>query len=50
MLCPEILPEEIAYLKVVLEEHHERLSELFPDASFIPKMHFLSHVPRLLLK
>ena len=50
MLCPEILPEEIAYLKVVLKEHHKRFSELFPDASFIPKMHFLLHVPRLLLK
>lgn len=50
LLCPEILPEEVAHLKVLLTENHEKFIELFPDASFIPKMHFLLHVPRLILK
>ena len=50
LLCPDIQPEEVAHLKVLLKEHHERFTELFPNASVIPKMHFLLHVPQLILK
>ena len=50
ILAPEILPEEIAHLKVLITEHHTTFVQLYPDASFIPKMLYLIHVPRLMLK
>lgn len=50
ILAPEVLPEEVAYLKVLLTEHHTTFVSLYPEASLIPKMHYLLHVPRLMLK
>lgn len=50
MLAPEIHLDEVAYLGVILAEHHKTFVELSPDASIIPKMHYLLHVPRLMLK
>ena len=49
ILAPEVLPE-VAYLKVLLTEHHATFVRLYPEASLIPKMHYLIHVPRLMLK
>ena len=50
ILAPEILPEEVACLKILITEHHTTFVHLYPDASVIPKMHYLIHVPRLMLK
>ena len=50
ILAPEVLPEEVAHLKVLLTEHHTTFVRLYPGASVIPKMHYLLHVPRLMLK
>ena len=50
ILAPDVLPEEVAYLKVLLTEHHTTFVRLYGEASLIPKMHFLLHVPRLMLK
>ena len=50
ILAPGVLPEEVAYLNVLLTEHHTTFVSLYPEASFIPKMHFLLHVPCLMLK
>ena len=49
-LSPETLPEEVSHLKVILAEHHATFVTLYPNASFIPKMHYLLHIPRLMLK
>ena len=48
LLAPVIHPDEVAYLNVILSEHHEMFAELYPDASIIPKMHYLLHAPRLI--
>ena len=50
LLAPEIHQDEVAYLSVILTDHHETFVRLYPDASVIPKMHYLLHVPRLMLK
>lgn len=50
VLSPEILPEEVSHLNVILTENHTAFVRLYPNASFIPKMHFLLHVPHLILK
>ena len=50
ILAPEILPEEVACLKFLIAERHTTFVQLYPDASVIPKMHYLIHVPHLMLK
>lgn len=50
VLAPEIHCDEVALLKVLLTDHHNTFAEIYPDASVIPKMHYLLHVPRLILK
>lgn len=46
ILAPELLEEEIAYLKLLIEEHHCNLKRLYPSHSITPKIHFMIHVPR----
>ena len=50
LLAPELLPEEVAHLKVLIEEHHTTFATLYPDLSIIPKMHYMVHMPRLILQ
>ena len=50
LLAPKITHEEVSHLKFLIEEHHSMFVELYPDASVIPKMHYLIHTPRLIIK
>ena len=50
ILAPEISAEEVEFLNVLLPEHHATFVRLYPHASVIPKLHYLLHVPRLILK
>ena len=48
LFAPELLPEDIALLSVLIEDHHREFKVLYPSSSFIPKMHFMLHMPRLI--
>ena len=48
LLAPEISEEEVAYVKVLIKDHHVAFRELYPEASIIPKMHYIIHMPRLI--
>lgn len=50
MFAPEITHDEVSYLAVLIENHHSGFSHLYPSASFLPKMHYLVHAPRLITK
>lgn len=50
MMAPNILPEEVAVLQVMLTDFITDLTLLYSNAVIIPKLHYLLHVPRLLLK
>ncbi len=50
LLAPEITEEEVAYVKMRIQEHHDTFVELYPEASVIPKMHYIVHMPRLILE
>ena len=50
LMAPSIAEDEIAYLKILLEDHHVRFTQLYPDKSVPPKLHYLSHMPRLIYK
>ena len=49
-VSPELSIDTIAYLELLIEEHHEQFSRLYQDKSIIPKMHFMVHYPQQILK
>ena len=46
----QIKPDTIAYLGVLIEEHHYKFRQLYPHKSIIPKMHYMVHYPRQIVK
>ena len=50
IFAPNITIDEVASLDILITEHHRDFITLYPDISVIPKMHFLLHVPRLILE
>jgi hypothetical protein len=42
---PEINCEDIALLRSLIQGHHELFKEAYPNATIIPKHHYLIHVP-----
>ena len=50
LFAPKIDGDDVAYLDVLITEHHQKFCILYSDVNVIPKMHFLIHTPRLILK
>ena len=44
--APTISENQVAYLQKLIQEHHEKFKELFPQCNVIPKMHYMIHMPR----
>jgi len=50
LLVPEISPEDVSLLSTQIQDHHHDFKALYPGASITPKMHFMVHVPGLILQ
>lgn len=50
LFCPDITKDKAAYLATLIIDHHEEFRRLYPDHSVIPKMHFMVHMPRLIIQ
>ena len=50
VLAPDILPEEVAWLNILIVDFLTVFVQLYPEASVLPKMHYMVHIPRLILK
>ena len=48
--APALSEDTAAYLELLIEEHHGQFKKLYITASIIPKMHFLVHYPRQILR
>jgi len=48
LVAPCIAIDEVAFLKVIIQEHHIMFIQLYPDSNIIQKMHYLIHTPRLI--
>ena len=48
-MAPILSRNSVDYLCVLIEEHHTLFRQLYPDESFIPKLHYMVHYPRQLL-
>ncbi len=50
LFSPAITADHAAYLQALISDHHTEFTQVYPDASVIPKMHFMVHMPRLMLQ
>ena len=50
MFFRRITEDTPGYLYQLVEEHHSNFTQLYPEYSVIPKMHFMIHVPRIMLR
>lgn len=41
---------DVAYLRILIDDHHKLFRTVYPQASIIPKMHYLIHVPDDMLR
>ena len=48
LFSPKLTADHAAYLSALISDHHHDFSQLYPDRSIIPKMHFMIHMPRLI--
>ena len=45
LFAPVISQHVVAYLSVIIEEHHQGFIELYPECSVTPKIHYMIHYP-----
>ena len=50
LFSPRVTEDDAAYLAALISDHHEEFVRLYPEWSVIPKMHFMVHMPRLMIK
>ena len=50
VFSPSISKDQVPYLQILIEYHHEKFKELYPECSIIPKMHYMVHMPRNILR
>ena len=48
VFAPVLSHNDVAYIKDLIKEHHQRFRSLYLNASFIPKLHYIVHVPEWL--
>lgn len=49
LMAPQITHDEVAYLQLLVQEHHEEFVALYPEEVVTPKMHYMVHMPDLIL-
>lgn len=50
LLAPELTEDDVSYTSVMITDHHQQFKRLYPRASVTPKMHYLLHMARIILK
>ena len=50
LFCSRISEDNCAYLAALISDQRREFTELYSDASVLPKMHFMVHMARLVLR
>lgn len=45
LFSPDINEDDISLLSVLIQDHHSQFRILYPSAAFLPKMHYMVHMP-----
>lgn len=48
-VAPIVSADTCGVLKILIEEHHQMFTQIYPEWSVIPKMHFLIHYPEQIM-
>ena len=48
VFSPVVHISSLAYLQILIADHHQLLHSLFPDVRFTAKLHYMVHYPRLI--
>jgi hypothetical protein len=47
---PTISKDQVAFLQIMICDHHHEFRRLYVECSIIPKMHFMIHMPTMILR
>lgn len=50
MFCPKTSHDHAAYVATLISDHHSTFCKLYSYRNIIPKMHFMVHMPKLMIK
>lgn len=50
LFAPSTSDDHAAYIAVLIKDHHEDFCRLYPGSTIIPKLHFMVHMPRLMIQ
>ena len=50
LMAPELSEDDVANLATLISDHHQQFKQLYPHASITPKMHYVVHMPRLIIE
>ena len=50
LFSPTTSTDFAAYVSTLISDHHNEFCKLYPEHSVIPKMHFMVHMPRLMIE
>lgn len=49
LFAPSTSDDYAAYVTTLISDHHHDFCRLYPLSSIIPKMHFMVHMPRMMI-
>lgn len=50
IFCPKTSHDHASYVASLISDHHSVFCELYSGKTIIPKMHFMVHMPKLMIK
>ena len=50
LFAPSTSEDYAVYVDTLINDHHNEFSKLYQDSNIISKMHFMVHMPRLMIK
>ena len=50
LFCHKVTHDHAAYVASLINDHHTTFCELYPEHSVIPKMHFMVHMPKFMIR
>ena len=48
LMAPKTSLDNVAFLRVLIEQHHIGFKDLYPDCSITPTFHYLIHYPEFI--
>ena len=45
VFAPRTSLDVVAYVRVLINDHHTKFCQLYPECTITPKMHYMIHIP-----